>query len=44
MQRLPESSTIFKESGMKLKCSFELEIGMGAITIAIALIQYLGSL
>jgi hypothetical protein len=29
---------------MKLRCSFELEIGMSAVTIAIALIQYLGSL
>jgi len=29
---------------MKLKLSFELEIGMGATTIVIALIQWLSSL
>ena len=29
---------------MKLKCSFEVEIGMSAVTIAIALIQWFSSL
>lgn len=29
---------------MKLRCSFELEIGMSAITLAIALIQWFASL